>query len=63
MQDLQSFKDFSLNNDELTSVKGGYPPVDNTGAGTFTYGSQTLSYTSDCDFGNGHIQYANVRAV
>ncbi|OXA82970.1 bacteriocin [Flavobacterium hercynium] len=61
MKELQSFTDFSLTDEELNNVSGGYPPIDNTGAGTFMVGNQVLSYTSDCDYGNGHIQYANVR--
>lgn len=60
MKDLQRLNDFVLTDNELINIVGGLIPVENTGAGTFCVGNQTLSYTSDCDYGNGHIQYANV---
>jgi len=61
MKKLESLKDFELKSGELKNVKGGGETA--TSAGTVTLNGIKYSYTSDVDYGNGHIQYRQFRQV
>lgn len=64
MKNLESFKDFKLNNEELVNVNGSkMDTITRTGSGVLAYNGQHLSYTADTDFGDEHMQYENVNNI
>lgn len=72
MKQLESLKKFELSNEQLTNINGGLGgPAPSkvlssmsTAAGTYVvHETNTLSYSADTDWGDGHITYYNCNAI